>query len=250
MKVALITGGSSGIGRATALQLARRGVGVLFTFHANEAWARAAAEDVERAGGTAAALRLDVSRVATFDEFVGEVRRALQGRFARDDLDYLVNNAGVGGGAPFEEVTEAQFDRLFATNIKGPFFLTQKLLPLLVDGGHVVNVSSASTRVITPGYSAYGASKAALTVVTRYWAKELARRQIRVNSVSPGPVLTNLGDGALLRHPEYLDPLAAQTALGRVAQPDDVGAAIAALLSDDNRWVTAVDIDVSGGFML
>lgn len=250
MKVALITGGSSGIGRATALQLARRGVGVVFTFHNNEAWARSAVEDVERAGGAVVALKLDVSRVATFDPFVAEVGRVLRERFQRTDFDFLVNNAGIGGGTPFEEITEPQFDRLFDTNFKGPFFLTQKLLPLLVDGGRIVNVSSGSTRLISHGYSAYGASKAALTVVTRYWAKELAPRQIRVNSVSPGPVLTNLADGAMAKHPEYLEPLAAQTALGRIGQPDDVGSAIAALLSDDNRWVTAVDIDVSGGFLL
>lgn len=254
MKIAIITGGSSGIGRAAALSLARRGVGTLFTFHSNEAWARSAAEEIERAGGAAAALKLDVSQVATFDAFVTETRRVLRERFRRDDFDFLVNNAGIGGGKPFEDVTEAQLDRLFDTNFKGPFFLTQKLLPLLVDGGHIVNVSSNSTRIISPGYSAYGASKAALTVVTKYWAKELARRQIRVNSVSPGPVLTNLSDGiergAMAKHPEYLEPLAAQTALGRIGQPDDVGAAIAALLSDDNRWVTGVDLEVSGGFML
>ena len=250
MKVALITGGSSGIGRATALQLARRGIGVLFTFNTNEAWGRSAVEDVERAGGTVAALKLDVSQVATFDAFVNEVREVLRKWFQRADFDFLVNNAGIGGGTPFEEITEAQFDRLLDTNFKGPFFLTQKLLPLLASGGHIVNVSSGSARLISHGYSAYGASKAALTVVTKYWAKELARRQIRVNSVSPGPVLTNLADGAMVKHPEYLEPLAAQTALGRIGQPDDVGSAIAALLSDDNQWVTAADLDVSGGFML
>jgi len=165
-------------------------------------------------------------------------------------LDYLVNNAGMGGGTPFAEITEAQFDAMFTANFKGPFFLTQKLLPVLSDGGHIVNVSSSAARLVSVGYSAYGASKAALSAVTRCWAKELAPRGIRVNSVSPGPVRTNLGDGAFAKHPEYIPMLAAQTLVGRIAEPDDIGQVIATLLSDECRYLTAADLDVSGGFMV
>ncbi|OJH36629.1 hypothetical protein BON30_33285 [Cystobacter ferrugineus] len=150
----------------------------------------------------------------------------------------------------FSEVTEAYFDQMMLTNFKGPFFLTQKLAPLLREGGQIVNVSSRSTALTSAGFSVYGATKAALTTVTRYWAKELAPRQIRVNSVSPGPLLTNLADSAFARHPEYIEPLAANTLLGRIAQPDDIGEVIAMLLSNACRYVTATDIDVSGGFMV
>jgi NAD(P)-dependent dehydrogenase (short-subunit alcohol dehydrogenase family) len=249
-KVALVTGGSSGIGRSVALQLARREVGVLFTYRRQPDAARAVVAEIEAGGGTAAALPLDLATVDGLDAFVTRVRDTLEAKWGRRELDVLVNNAGMGGGTPFEKITEAEFDAMFTTNFKGPFFLTQKLLPLLADGGHIVNVSSSSARLVSVGFSAYGASKAALTAVTRSWAKELAPRRIRVNSVSPGPVVTNLADGAFAKHPEYIPMLAAQTLVGRIAEPDDVGEVIVALLSDACRHLTASDLDVSGGFMV
>jgi NAD(P)-dependent dehydrogenase (short-subunit alcohol dehydrogenase family) len=249
MKVALITGGSSGIGRSVALQLAAQQVGVIFTFNKQAAAAEAVVAEISKAGGTGVALQLVLRDVATLDGFVTQVRAALA-RFDRDKLDYLVNNAGTGGGTPFEQITEAAFDAMFAANFKAPFFLTQKLLPLIADGGNIVNVSSRSSVIPSVGYSLYGATKAALACVTRVWAKELAPRGIRVNCVSPGPVQTNFADGTFAKHPEYIAPLGAQTLIGRIAQPDDVAAVIAMLLSDACRYVTATDLDVSGGFMM
>lgn len=251
MNIAIITGGSSGVGRSTAIELAKRHHGILLTYRTRAAEAAALVARIEAEGGRAVALPLDVGDTASLDGFVGRVREALRTTWQREDFDILVNNAGVGGGQAFGEVTEESFDRLFATNFKGPYFLTQKLVPHLRDGGQVLNVSSRSARdVITAGYSVYGATKAALTTVTQYWAKELAPRGIRVNSVSPGPILTNFGDGAFARHPEYIAPLAAQTMVGRLAESEDIGEAIAALLSPACRYMTAADIDLSGGFTI
>jgi NAD(P)-dependent dehydrogenase (short-subunit alcohol dehydrogenase family) len=250
MKTAIVTGASSGIGRATALALARQKWGVIITYNSRSDAAKALIEEVERTGGTAAAAKLDLSKVGSFDAFAANTRANLREHFQREDFDLLVNNAGVGGGMPFGDITEAYFDAMFAANFKGPFFLTQKLTPLMIDGGHIVNVSSGSAYLAAVGYSAYGPTKAALTSVTRYWAKEFAPRKIRVNSVSPGPVLTNFADGAFTKHPEYIEPLGASTLIGRIAQPEDIGEAIAALASESCRYLTAADVDVSGGFMI
>jgi NAD(P)-dependent dehydrogenase (short-subunit alcohol dehydrogenase family) len=239
MKVALITGGSSGIGRSVVRQLAARQIGVIYTYNRQPA---------EAAPGTVA-LHLDLRELGTLDAFVDRVREALRG-FGTDKIDYLVNNAGTGGGTPFDAITEAGFDAMMAANFKGPFFLTQKLLPLLAEGAHILNVSSRSAHTPSVDFSLYGATKAALTSVTRTWAKELAPRKIRVNSISPGPVLTNFGDGAFAKHPEYIAPLGAQTLIGRIAEPDDIGEIVSVLLSDACRYVTGADLDVSGGFML
>jgi NAD(P)-dependent dehydrogenase (short-subunit alcohol dehydrogenase family) len=260
MNIAIITGGSSGVGRSLALQLARRQYGVVLTYRSRAAEAEALIADIAGGGGTAVALALDVADMRGHEAFVARVREALRAKWQREDFDVLVNNAGVGGGMALAEVTEGYFDAMFATNFKGPFFLTQKLLPHLRDGGQIVNVSSSSVWGTSDGYSVYAATKAALTTATRYWAKELAPRKIRVNSVSPGPIHTSFGllqgDGqvnrqaGLAHHPEYLGPLGSQHLLGRVAEPDDIGEAIAALISDSCRFITATDLDVSGGFMV
>jgi NAD(P)-dependent dehydrogenase (short-subunit alcohol dehydrogenase family) len=251
VKVAIVTGGSNGIGKSTVLELARRDVGVIFTYHSNEEGARAVAKEIaQRNGAKAVALKLDLSQKGTFREFTQLVRENLKKTWQRDTFDFLVNNGGIGGGTMFADVTEEYFDRIMSTNFRGPFFLTQQLARLMEDGGRIVNTSSGSSRIAPPGYSVYGPSKAALSSWTRYLAKELAPRGIRVNAISPGPIKTNIADGAFDKHPEYIKPLEEQTALGRIGSPQDVAGVIASLLSDDFGWVTAQDMDVSGGFLL
>ncbi|GID30073.1 SDR family NAD(P)-dependent oxidoreductase [Paractinoplanes brasiliensis] len=257
MRIALVVGGSSGIGQAAAVELARRGAGVIVTYSGNPAGAKETVAAVEREGGTAVAFRLDVGRTEEFPAFRDQVAAALRETWQRDTFDYLVNSAGFGGMAMFTDVTEELFDRFLRVLLKGPYFLTQTLLPLLADGGAIVNVSSSSalpSGSADAGYTAYAAMKGGLNVWTRVLAKELAVRGIRVNAVSPGPTRTRLADAdgvvGFEAHPEVIPMLAAQTALGRVGEPEDVGVAIAALLGDESRWITAQNIEVSGGFGL
>lgn len=252
MQVAIVTGASSGIGRSAAVQLAQRGVGVILTYHANQAGALDTVAEIEKGGGQAVALPLDVGDSRTFPVFRERVVAELRETWHRDTVDFLVNNAGVGQMSMFADTSEELFDRLLRTLFKGPYFLTQTLLPVLADGGAIVNVTSSAvaTAGLEPGYSAYASMKGGLTVLTRYLAKELSPRGIRVNAVAPGPTRTRLGDDAFERFPEVIPALAAKTALGRLGEPDDVGRAIAALLSPDNAWITAQSIEVSGGYLL
>lgn len=251
MKVAIVTGGSNGIGKSTTLELAKRGIGVILTYHSDKNGADDVISEIEQTTETkAVGLKLDLSQKSTFEEFTLLVKKQLAEVWQRTTFDYLVNNGGIGGGMMFTEMTEEYFDKILNTNFKGPFFLTQHLVKLMEDGGRIVNTSSSSSRTAPPGYSAYGPSKAALSSWTRYLAKELAPRSIRVNTVSPGPVHTNLGDGAFDKHPEFIKPLAEQTALGRIGSSPDVAKVIVNLLSGDFGWVTAQDIEVSGGFLL
>ncbi|MEV4278878.1 SDR family NAD(P)-dependent oxidoreductase [Actinoplanes xinjiangensis] len=251
MPIAIITGAGSGIGRSAAIQTARRGTGVVLTYQGNRSGALDTVAAIEKDGGTAVALPLDLGRAETFPAFRDAVASALRDVWRRDTFDHLVNNAGASRVALFEETTEDTFDTLMRVLLKGPYFLTQTLLPLLADGGAIVNVTSGAASAVTePGYSVYGAMKGGLVVLTRYLAKELSGRGIRVNSIAPGPTRTRLGDNAFERHPEVIPELAARTALGRLGEPDDVGAAIAALLGTDLAWITAQDIDVSGGYAL
>lgn len=251
MKIAIITGGSNGIGKATALELGKRGIGVILTYHSNKNGAEDVVREIEQNDESrAVALRLDLSQRSTFAEFTQAVKENLKGVWNRETFDYLVNNGGTGGGMPFAETSEEYFDQIFNTNFKGPFFLTQQLVEFMEDGGRIVNTSSSSSSRAFVGYSAYGSSKAALTSWTRYLAKELATRQIRVNAVSPGPTHTNFSDGAFDKNPEFSEVLGAQAALGRVGKPDDLAKVIVNLLSDDFGWVTAQDIEVSGGHLL
>jgi NAD(P)-dependent dehydrogenase (short-subunit alcohol dehydrogenase family) len=252
MSIAIVTGASSGIGQSTAIQLARRGSGVILTYHGNHPGALETVAAIEKDGGKAVALRLDVGRSAEFPAFRDAVVTALRGTWQRETFDYLVNNAGFGQLAPFADTTEEMFDGLLRTLLHGPYFLTQTLLPQLADGGAIVNVASnaASFAGMEAGYSAYGTMKGGLVVLSRYLAKELAVRGIRVNSVSPGSTRTRIGGDAFERHPEVIPALAARTALGRLGEPDDIGLAIASLLGDGGRWITAQDIEVSGGYNL
>jgi len=247
MKIVIITGGSRGIGAATALECAKRGMGVILTYNNNQQSAERVAEDIAANGGSAVALRLDVADSHSFPTFRDAVQSTLRQTWGRADFDCLVNNAGYGLYNPIAAVTEEQFDDLFAVHLKGPFFLTQALLPLMADGGHVVNMTSATTRVATAGVAPYAAFKGGLEVLTRYMAKEFGERRIRANSISPGAIRTELGGGL---NDEFEALLAAQTALGRVGEPEEVGNVIASLLSDENRWINAQNIEVSGGYII
>jgi NAD(P)-dependent dehydrogenase (short-subunit alcohol dehydrogenase family) len=248
-KIAIITGGSRGLGRNTALQLARRGVDILFTYRANKEEAESFIREAENLGRRAAAFRLDTGDVKAFDGFVAEVRKTLQA-WGRDRFDYLVNNAGNSLHAGFAETTEAQFDEIFNVHVKGVYFLTQKLLPLMSDGGRIVNISSGLARFSLPGSSAYGAAKGAVEVLTRYLAKELGPRGITVNVVAPGAIETDFSGGMVRDNPDVNKRIAEMTALGRVGVPDDIGPMIAALLSDESRWINGQRIEVSGGMAL
>ena len=246
-KIAIITGGSRGLGKNAALKLAERGVDVIFTYNSRKAEADAVTAEIERLGGKGVALQLDVGNSSTFTAFSKQVKAALESNWQRTSFDYLVNNAGSGIHAPFAETTEAQFDLMMNIHLKGTFFLTQSLLPLIADGGRILNVSSGLARFSLPGYAAYASMKGATEVLTRYLAKELGERGIAVNVIAPGAIATDFGGGAVRDNPDINAFIASQTALGRVGQPDDIGGAIAALLSVDCRWVNAQRIEVSGG---
>jgi NAD(P)-dependent dehydrogenase (short-subunit alcohol dehydrogenase family) len=248
-KVAIVTGGSRGLGRNTAINLARRGVNIIFTYRLNQAEAESLIREVEAMGRKAAGLQLDTGDTRSFDRFVGDVRKTLES-WGRDRFDYLVNNAGNSLHAGFQETTEAQFDEIVNVHFKGVYFLTQKLLPLLNDGGRIVNISSGLARFALPGSSAYGAAKGAVEVLTRYLAKELGPRRITANVVAPGAIQTDFSGGMVRDNPEVSKRVAEMTALGRAGLPDDIGPMIAALLSDENRWVNAQRIEVSGGMAL
>ena len=246
-KIALVTGASRGLGRNTALSVARRGDDVVLTYQSREEDARAVVAEINALGREAVALRLDTGDIAGFAPFAGRLRAALRETWGRETFDYLVNNAGHGDMAPIAETTEAQFDRLVNVHFKGVFFLTQALLPLLADGGRIVNLSSGLTRVSFPGFAAYAAVKGAVEVLTVYMAKELGARGIAANAVAPGAIETDFGGGAVRDNPDLNKLFAGMTALGRVGVPDDVGPAVAALLAEDSRWVNAQRIEVSGG---
>ena len=246
-RIALVTGSSRGLGRSTALALAQEGTDVVVTYHANADAAADVVQDIEAMGRRAVALRLDAGDVPSFPAFTEALRAALAETWGRDSFDALVNNAGAGHHAPFAETTEEAFDALVDVHLKGVYFLTQALLPLLADGGRIVNVSSGLARFSMPGYSAYAAMKGAVEVLTRYLAAELGPRGIAVNTVAPGAIETDFGGGAVRDNAELNAYLASQTALGRVGLPDDIGPMIASLLSDANRWVNGQRIEVTGG---
>jgi NAD(P)-dependent dehydrogenase (short-subunit alcohol dehydrogenase family) len=222
-------------------------MGVVLTFNANPTAAEEVVACIRQQGGQATAVRLDVGDTASFPAFRDEVARRLETVWGAQRFDALVNNAGFGQFNPIVSVTEDEFDALYRVHLRGPFFLTQILLPLMSDGGHIVNISSATTRVATSGVAPYAAFKGGLEVLTRYMAKEFGERRIRANSVAPGAIRTDLGGGL---NEEFETLLAGQTALGRIGEPDDVGAMIAGLLADDNRWVNAQNIEVSGGYIV
>lgn len=248
--IALITGGSRGLGKSAALHLARQGTDVLLTYRSQAAQALAVVAEIEALGRRAVALPLDMADSAGFDTFASEVRQALAQHWQRERFNFLVNNAGMGIHASLMETTEAQLDALYQVHFKGVFFLTQKLLPLIGDGGRIVNVSSGLARFSLPGYAAYASMKGAVEVLSQYMAKELGPRGIAVNVVAPGAIETDFGGGAVRDNAQLNSFIASQTALGRVGLPDDIGGVIASLLSDGNRWINGQRIEASGGIFL
>lgn len=248
-KIALVTGGSRGLGKNIALQLAAQGVGVIITYHSQKEAALTVVTELKQSGVQAAALQLSAGDTGTFPAFFTELSETLNLHFKAGRVDYLVNNAGIGLHANFDQTTEAQFDEVMNVQFKGVYFFTQQALSFLNDGGAIVNLSSRLAEGVVPGYSAYAAMKGAIETLTRYQAKELATRSIRVNSVAPGPTATEFGGGIVL-DPQYQANIIVRTALGRVGQADDIGGVVAFLCSDAARWVTAQRIEVSGGMGL
>jgi len=246
-RIALITGANRGLGRSMALHLAAAGVDVVGTYRQNREEAEAVAREIEAGGRRAAMLPLDVARSGTFAAFADALEGTLRETFGRGDFDFLVNNAGVGINASVADTTEEQFDEMVDVHLKGPFFLTQRLLPLMADGGRILNVSTGLARFTSPGRAAYAAVKGGVEVLTRYMAQEFGPRGITVNVIAPGAIATDFGGGVVRDNPDVNRHIASLTALGRVGQADDVGAAVAALLSDGMGWMNGVRVEVSGG---
>lgn len=248
--IAIITGGSRGLGQNSAMKLAQQGTDVILTYRSGEKEAAAVVAAIEKLGRKAVALSLDVGKSASFDAFATKVRDVLSKTWQRETFDFLVNNAGTGLHASIADTTEADFDELVNVHFKGVFFLTQKLLPLIADGGRIINISSGLARFAMPGSSAYAAVKGAVEVLTRYQAKELGARGIAVNTVAPGAIETDFRGGAVRDNPEIKKMIASMTALGRTGLPDDIGGVIASLLLPANGWINAQRIEASGGMFV
>lgn len=249
-KIAIITGANRGLGRSAALKLAQGGVDVIITYRSHAAEATAVVEGITAMGRKAVALQLDTGKVGTFEKFGADVRAALAEHWQRDAFDFLVNNAGLAVAAPIAEMTVDGFDELMDVHFKGVYFLTQKLLPLLADGGRIINLSSGLTRFVGAQYSAYASMKGAVEVFTRYLAAELGPRGITANVVAPGPTGTDFGGGAMRDDEQVRAALSGMAALGRVGEPDDIGGVVASLLTDGTGWITAQRIEASGGARL
>jgi len=248
-KIAIVTGGSRGIGRGIALTLAERGIDIILTYHSNKTEAESAAKAIRELGRKVDIIQLDMGDTSTYGRFLNDVNEILQNNGA-EGFDYLVNNAGTGLHASFENISEDDFDTLYRINFKGAYFLTQTLLPLQNNNGSIINISSAMTRLTVDGGSAYAAMKAAVEVFSRYLAKELGPRGITVNAVAPGVIETDFGGGAARDNAAFNEMIAADTALGRVGLPADIGPIVATLAADDGHWVTGQRIEVSGGMSL
>jgi NAD(P)-dependent dehydrogenase (short-subunit alcohol dehydrogenase family) len=249
-KIALVTGGSRGLGRNIALQLARNGADVIITYRQRQKEGESLVTEINQGGGTAAALPLDVADLSTFDGFVHSLRQLLEERWQRTSFDCLINNAGIDVRSPIGQTTEDDFDRLLNVHFKGVYFLTQKLLPLLADGGRIVCTSTGLTRFAIPGFAAYASMKGAIEVFIKYLAKELGPRRITANVVAPGAIETDFNQDSFAQNPGLKAFIASQTALGRVGLPDDIGGVVAFLCSEEGRWVNAQRLEASGGMFL
>ncbi|VVE72943.1 short-chain dehydrogenase [Pandoraea captiosa] len=249
-KIALITGGSRGLGRASALAVAQRGTDVILTYRSQRAEAEAVVAEITKMGANAVALALDASDSTQFTPFAAEVKRLLKEVWQRDTFDFLVNNAGTGLHKSIAETTEEEFDFLVKLHLKGPFFLTQTLLPMIADGGRILNVSSGLARFTLPNASAYAMMKGGIEVFSRYLAKELGARGIRANTIAPGAIATDFNGGTVRDNQGVHQMVASNTGLGRVGEADDIGGAVAALLSDETGWINGQRIEASGGMFL
>ncbi|MEE8730781.1 MAG: SDR family oxidoreductase [Rahnella inusitata] len=249
-KIAIVTGASRGLGKNAVEKLAKKGVDIILTYHSQQDAAQAVVKSVQAAGGKAVAVKLDAGNSSSFDAFVAEVKAQLQAVWQRDNFDFLVNNAGVGLHEAFAETTEEQFDLMMNIHLKGPFFLTQKLLPMMADGGRILNVSSGLARFALPGSSAYAIMKGAIEVLTRYQARELGERGITANVLAPGAIATDFSGGMVRDNPQVNKMVAGNTALGRVGLPDDIGDMVAMMLSDEAGWMTAQRVEASGGMFI
>ncbi|MBC3878866.1 SDR family oxidoreductase [Undibacterium sp. FT79W] len=249
-KIALITGGSRGLGKNTALVLARQGVDIILTYQSREADAHAVVAQIQALGRRAVALQLDTGAADTFAGFTEKLQQVLAQQWQRHQFDFLMNNAGIGGHTSFAETSETQFDQLMNIHFKGVFFLTQTLLPVIADHGRILNVSSGLTRFSLPGHAAYAAMKGAVEVLSRYLAKELDARGIAVNVIAPGAIATDFGGGVVRDNAQLNQFIANQTALGRAGLPDDIGGVASALLSDSCGWINGQRIEASGGMFL
>jgi len=249
-KIAIVTGGSRGLGKNAIEKLAKKGVDVILTYHNQAAAAQEVVISVEAQGGKAVALQLNTGESGSFDGFVVQVKAQLQQIWQRDTFDFLINNAGVGLHQSFADTTEEQFDLMMNVHLKGPFFLTQKLLPLMADGGRILNISSGLARFALPGSSAYAMMKGGIEVLTRYQAKELGARGITANVLAPGAIETDFSGGMVRDNPDVNRLVASNTALGRAGLPDDIGDMVALMLSDEAGWMTAQRVEASGGMFI
>lgn len=249
-KIALITGGNRGLGKNTALKLAAKGYGIIITYHSSKEQANETVAEIAASGEKAAALPLDVSDTKSFDPFLQQVLQTLKDNWNTDKFDYLINNAGIGATIMFPQVTEEDFDKFMNVHFKGVFFLTQKALPMMNDGGGILNFSSGTTRFCAPGYSVYASMKGAIETFTRYLAKELGGRGITANVLAPGPIETDFNNAAIRNNPQMKSFLAGNTALGRVGEAEDIGSIAAFLCSGEGRWINGQRIEASGGINL
>jgi NAD(P)-dependent dehydrogenase (short-subunit alcohol dehydrogenase family) len=249
-KIALVTGGSRGLGKDMVMSLAKKGINILFTYHHNQTMANDVVVEAEAHGVFAEALQLDMNAFNSLDSFVQSVQITLKQKWNTDKLDFVINNAGMGATVPFTEVTEELFNEFMNVHFKNVYFLTQKLLPVMNDGGRIINISTGTTRFCVPGYSVYSSMKAGLEVFTKYLAKELGARGITANVVAPGPVETDFNSAAIRNSPQMKGFLSSLSPLGRVGNADDIGGVIAFLCSDDAKWINGQRIEVSGGINL
>lgn len=247
MKIALVTGGSRGLGKSAAIALARKGVGIVFTYNQNQQAANKTIEEIKSFSGTAYSLQLDTQNVATFDSFSNDLKELISEKFQRQNFDYLLNNAGIGKFSPITDMKERDFDELVNIHLKGVYFLTQKLIPLISEGGRILNVSSGLTRFSYPGYSAYASIKGAIEVFTRYLALELGEKKISVNCIAPGAIETDFGGGQVRDNKDLNNLISGQTPLGRVGLPQDIGPIMAEILAGDMGWINGQRIEASGG---
>ena len=246
-KIALVTGGSRGLGKDMALSIARKGIDVILTYRTNKDEAEDVVQQIEAEGQKAIALALDMNKLSALDQFVEEIKSALKSKWNTTNFDFLINNAGMGATVPFMQVTEELFTEFLNVHFKGIYFLTQKLVPFINEGGRIINISTGTTRFANPGYSVYASMKGAIEVFTKYLAKELGAKGIGANVVAPGPIETDFNSAAIRSNPQMKERLSSLTPLGRVGEARDIGGVVAFLCTDDARWINGQRIEVSGG---